>query len=52
MKEITTTTVTTEVIRRAPKKKTIARADHNVEDGQILITETYAPASLGKNTGV
>ncbi|WP_303036705.1 hypothetical protein [uncultured Duncaniella sp.] len=50
MKEITTTTVTTEVIRRAPRKKTIARADHNVENGQILITETYAPA-LSKSHG-
>lgn len=51
MKEITTTTVTTEVIRRAPRKKTIARADHNVENGQIIVTETYAPAPLNKSPG-
>lgn len=51
MKEITTTTVTTEVIRRAPRKKTIARSDHTVADGQILVTETYAPIQSGKVTG-
>lgn len=43
MKEITTTTVRTEVIRRAPRKKTISSATHSVVDGQILVTATYAP---------
>ena len=43
MKEITTTTVRTEVIRRVPRKKTISSATHSVVDGQILVTATYAP---------
>lgn len=51
MKEITTTTVTTEVIRRAPRKKTIAHAEHTVSDGQILVQETYVPAQLGSVSG-
>lgn len=51
MKEITTTTVTTEVIRRAPRKKTIAQAEHIVSDGQILVQETYVPAHLGSVPG-
>lgn len=51
MKEITTTTVTTEVIRRAPRKKTIAKAEHALVDGQIVVTETYAPVQLGNAKG-
>lgn len=43
MKETTTTIVTTEVIRRAPRKKTISKATHSVVGGEVLVTATYAP---------
>lgn len=53
MKETTTTIVTTEVTRRAPRKKTIARSDHIIKDGQVMITETYAPANWnGEGQGI
>lgn len=41
MKETTTTIVTTEVTRRAPRKKTITGTDHLVQDGRIYIAEHY-----------
>lgn len=41
MKERTTTIVTTEVTRRAPKKKTIIGTGHLVQDGRIYIAEHY-----------
>lgn len=50
MKEITTTTVTTEVIRRAPRKKTIVGSEHIVSDGRVYIAEKYAPIT-GKTKG-
>ena len=41
MKETTTTIVTTEVTRRAPRKKTITGTGHLVQDGRVYIAEHY-----------
>lgn len=50
MKQKTTTIVTTEVTRRAPRKKTISKVDHIVADGKVYVAEHYAPI-LGKSPG-
>lgn len=52
MKETTTTIVTTEVTRRAPKKKTIVGADHIVSDGRAHIVERYASRWPGESKGI
>lgn len=41
MKETTTTIVTTEVTRRAPRKKTIVGSDHLVADGKVYVAAHY-----------
>lgn len=53
MKETTTTIVTTEVIRRAPRKKTIAGAEHIVSDGRVYIAEHHMPGHWpGEGKGI
>lgn len=53
MKETTTTIVTTEVTRRAPRKKSIAKADHIVSDGKIYVAEHHIPAEWpGEGHGI
>ena len=52
MKETTTTIVTTEVTRRAPKKKTIVGADHIVSDGRAYIVEHHAARWPGEGKGI
>lgn len=52
MKETTTTIVTTEVTRRAPKKKTIVGAEHIVSDGRTYIVEHHASRWPGEGKGI
>lgn len=52
MKETTTTIVTTEVTRRAPRKKTIVGADHVVSDGRTYIVEHHASQWPGEGKGI
>ena len=52
MKETTTTIVTTEVTRRAPKKKTIVGAEHIISDGCAYIVEHHASRWPGEGNGI
>lgn len=53
MKETTTTIVTTEVTRRAPRKKTIAGTEHIVSDGRVYIAEHHIPGNWpGEGKGI
>lgn len=53
MKETTTTIVTTEVTRRAPRKKTIAGTEHIVSDGRVYIAEHHMPGHWpGEGKGI
>jgi len=52
MKETTTTIVTTEVTRRAPRKKTIVGTKHLVSDGTTYIVEQHASKWPGESKSI